>query len=241
MLARIGRLFFRARDAVFPLVLIVAAFATRPRMAGGSMRVDHAIDVVGALISLSGQILRVLVIGLAYITRGGQNRQVWANELVTTGMFAHCRNPLYVANLLIVLGLAIVHNGRAMYLLAVPVFVFAYVSIVHAEEHYLLARFGDAYIDYCRCVPRWIPSLDGLPRTLRATPFDWLKVLRKEYGTPFAWLSGLFVLLVWEHTLPGAPRIGRLELGSIVATWIALAAAYVTVRKLKLKGRLGTA
>ncbi len=100
-------------------------------------------DAIGILVSLLGQSLRVLVIGLVYITRGGQNRQVWANALVDTGMFAHSRNPLYLANLLLFLGLAIVHNGWAMYLIVVPFFVFAYVCIVAAEEQYLYGRFGE--------------------------------------------------------------------------------------------------
>jgi protein-S-isoprenylcysteine O-methyltransferase Ste14 len=198
-------------------------------------------DLGGVLVSLSGETLRVLVIGLVYITRGGQNRQVWANALVDEGMFAHCRNPLYLANVFLILGLAIVHNGWAMYVIGVPFFVLAYVCIVAAEEHYLRARFGNAYADYCRRVPRWIPSLRGLSTTLRGTRFDWLKVLRKEYGTPFAWVSGLLVLLVWEHvSAAGASPIGRVELGAILVIWIALAIAYLVVRTLKLSGRLGT-
>jgi protein-S-isoprenylcysteine O-methyltransferase Ste14 len=239
--ARVGNLIFRARDALFPIVLLTLAFGTRPRIAGGDMRLDHLTDAAGAMVSLSGQLLRVLVIGLVYITRGGQNRQVWANELVDGGMFGHCRNPLYLANLLLILGLAIVHNGWAMYLIGVPFFVLAYYCIVSAEEQYLLKRFGEAYVDYCRRVPRWIPSLRGLSRTLQGTHFDWLKVLRKEYGTPFAWLSGLLVLLVWEHYSPGAPPVTRVELGAIIAVWIGLAIAYLIVRTLKLSGKLGTA
>ena len=133
------------------------------------------------------------------------NRQVWANSLVDTGMFAHSRNPLYVANLLFFLGLAIVHNGWAMYLIVLPFFMVAYCCIVAAEEEYLHGRFGEAYEDYCRRVPRWLPSLRGLSSTLRSTEFDWLKVLRKEYGTPFAWTSGLLLLLVlgalWAESL----------------------------------------
>ena len=75
----------------------------------------------------------------------------------------------------------------------------------------------------------------------RRAQFDWLKVLRKEYGTPFAWLSGLSVLLVLEHVAAvGAPPIGRVELAAIVAAWIALAIVYLIVRRLKLSGRLGT-
>jgi protein-S-isoprenylcysteine O-methyltransferase Ste14 len=238
---RAGNAIFRARDVLFPVVLLSVAFGTRPRIAGGSMSFDHLMDVAGALVALTGQTLRVLVIGLVYITRGGQNRQVWANALVDTGMFGHSRNPLYVANLLLFLGLAIVHNGWAMYLIVLPFFLVAYYCIVAAEEEYLRGKFGDAYDDYCRRVPRWLPSLRGLSATLRSTQFDWLKVLRKEYGTPFAWTSGMLLLLVWEHVGgAGATPIGRVELGAIIATWIVLAIAYLIVRTLKLSGRLGT-
>jgi hypothetical protein len=199
------------------------------------------VDAVGILVSLSGQVLRVMVIGLVYITRGGQNRQVWANSLVDTGMFAHSRNPLYLANLLLFLGLAIVHNGWAMYLILLPFFLGAYVCIIAAEEQYLFGRFGEAYADYARRVPRWLPSLRGLSSTLRSTQFDWLKVLRKEYGTPFAWTSGALILLVWEHYgAVGGRAIPRVELASYIAIWIVLAIAYLIVRTLKLSGRLGT-
>ena len=164
MLARAGHFLFKSRDLLFPVVLLLIGFGTRPHVARGDVRVDHAMDAIGLLVSLSGEALRVLVIGLVYITRGGQNRQVWANSLVDGGMFAHSRNPLYVGNLLIILGLALVHNGWAMYFVALPMFLFVYAAIVSAEEEYLNARFGDAYTEYCRRVPRWLPSLRGLPR-----------------------------------------------------------------------------
>jgi len=239
--ARIGSVIFRVRDALFPIVLLTVAFGTRPNLAGGSMATDHVVDAIGILIALLGQSFRVLVIGLVYITRGGQNRQVWANSLVDTGMFAHSRNPLYFANLLLFLGLALVHNGWAMYLIVVPFFVFAYICIVAAEEHYLYGRFGETYTEYCQRVPRWVPTLRGFSATLRSTEFDWMKVLRKEYGTPFAWTSGALVLLVWEHFgAAGAPPLGRGELAAIIGIWSVLAVAYLTVRTLKLSGRLGT-
>jgi len=239
--ARIGHLVFRVRDALFPIVLLTVAFGTRPRLAGDSVATDHLVDAIGIGVALLGESLRVLVIGLVYITRGGQNRQVWANSLVDTGMFAHSRNPLYVANLLLFAGLAIVHNGWAMYLLVVPFFVIAYACIVAAEEQYLYGRFGETYADYCRRVPRWLPSLRGLSNTLRSTEFDWMKVLRKEYGTPFAWTSGVLILLVWEHYgAAGALPLGRGEFAVIIAIWIVLAVAYLIVRTLKLSGRLGT-
>jgi len=238
--ARVGHILFRTRDAIVPVVLLAAAFGTRPHVVAASVRADHLVDAFGAAVSFGGQAIRTLVIGLVYITRGGQNRRIWASSLVEDGIFAHCRNPMYIGNLLLVIGLAVVHNGWAMYLIVLPLFVLAYVSIVSAEEEYLRSRFGDAYVEYCRRVPRWIPSVRGLFTTIRSSRFDWRKVLRKEYGTPFAWVSGLLLLLVWEHQGPSAAPMSRFELRLIVAAWIAAAAAYLTARRLKLSGRLGT-
>ena len=238
-LARIGTALFKYRDALFPVVLIAAAFGTRPRLAG-TTRADHLMDAAGFLVSAAGQALRVLVVGLVYITRGGQNRRPWANALVEGGIFGHSRNPLYVANMLILLGLAIVHNGPVMYFVVLPVFAFTYTAIVRAEEEYLGVRFGMAYEDYCRRVPRWVPRLHGLSATIRQGEFDWLKVLRKEYGTPFAWMSGFLLLLIWEHFSSGATPLTHAERNSIIAVWCAMAAAYGVTRWLKLSGRLGT-
>lgn len=239
VLARLGAVLFTYRDALFPVVLIAAAFGTRPRLAG-TTQTDHVIDAAGFAVSLAGQTLRVLVVGLVYITRGGQNRKPWANALVEGGIFGHSRNPLYLANMLILLGLAIVHNGWVMYLVVLPLFAFAYVAIVRAEEQYLGVRFETAYDAYCRRVPRWVPRLHGLSTTIRQGSFNWLKVLRKEYGTPFAWISGALLLLVWEHFSPGAIRLARAERNSIVVVWGAMLVAYATVRTLKLSGHLGT-
>lgn len=237
--ARVGAALFKYRDALFPLVLIAAAFGTRPRISG-TMPTDHLMDAAGFAVSATGQALRVLVVGLVYITRGGQNRQPWANTLVEGGIFGHSRNPLYVANMLILLGLAIVHNGWVMYLVVLPLFAFTYVAIVRAEEQYLRARFGGAYDTYCARVPRWMPRLAGLGVTIRKGSFNWLKVLRKEYGTPFAWISGFVLLLFWEHSSLGAAPMTYAERNTIVVVWCAIAVAYIVVRKLKLSGRLGT-
>jgi hypothetical protein len=68
-----------------------------------------------------------------------------------------------------------------------------------------------------------------------------MKVLRKEYGTPFAWTTGTLILLGWEHVRAArATPIGRGELAAIIGVWIVLAVAYLIVRTLKLSGRLGT-
>ncbi len=234
---RAGRFVFKSRDLLFPGVMLALAFGTSAGSATGSAFASHTVAYVGFLVSLTGQILRVAVIGLEYITRGGQNREIWANHLVEGGIFAHCRNPLYVGNVLIYGGLAIVHGGWAMYLIAMPLIVLAYVAIVSAEEVHLRARFGDTYARYCERVPRWIPSCHGLGTTLGGSRMDWKRVVRKEYGTPFAWTSGMLLLLYLEHR--GATPIPPTELRTLVGTWLGLAILYVTARWMKLSGRLG--
>jgi hypothetical protein len=83
-------------------------------------------------------------------------------------------------------------------------------------------------------------SLRGLGHTISSRDFDWLQVLRKEYGTPFAWLSGFLPLQIWEHQSPSARPISEVEQGWIAAIWITLAIIYMTVRTMKLRGCLGT-
>jgi hypothetical protein len=118
-----------------------------------------------------------------------------------------------------------------------PFMVLAYMAIVRAEEEHLRTRFGDTYTRYCARVPRWIPSLVGLRATLSGARLDWRRVIRKEYGTPFAWMSGFLILLVLEHG--DADAISTVELRAVVVAWTALAVLYGIARWMKLSGRLG--
>jgi protein-S-isoprenylcysteine O-methyltransferase Ste14 len=165
---------------------------------------------------------------------------VYADALVQQGIFAHCRNPLYFGNIVMLTGLAIIHGSPVFLLLVCTFFVFAYFAIVRAEEEYLATKFGPEYEDYCRRVARFLPSVRGMRRTLAGLRFDWRKLLRKEYGTAFTWLSGVLALLLWERVaVPGASSIHQTAT-TIGVTWTVLAVVYSTVRMLKLKGALGT-
>jgi len=240
LLIRIGHFLFRTRDLVFPVVLLALVFGTRPLVLHGDWSLDRRLDVIGFTVALIGQLLRIGVIGFAYITRGGRNRRVHADSLVQEGIFAHSRNPLYLGNMLIVAGLAIVHGSPWFYLLGLPFFAFAYLSIVAAEEDFLSRTFGAAYEDYCRRVNRFLPTLRGLGRTVGQLTFDWKKVIRKEYGTPFAWMSGMLAIVIVERVVtPDAVLVPRTQM-AIAATWTTLAVAYLTARILKKRGALGT-
>jgi protein-S-isoprenylcysteine O-methyltransferase Ste14 len=79
-------------------------------------------------------------------------------QLITTGIYATIRHPRYVQIYLGFLGSALIANYLALYLIVALWLPGIYV-IVLLEEKELRDRFGAAYDDYCRRVPRFVPKL----------------------------------------------------------------------------------
>jgi protein-S-isoprenylcysteine O-methyltransferase Ste14 len=80
-------------------------------------------------------------------------------RLVVSGLYRHVRNPTYVGILLILLGEAVFLGWRSLFFYTAGAAVIFHLFVVLWEERTLRQRFGDAYADYCRAVPRWIPRL----------------------------------------------------------------------------------
>jgi protein-S-isoprenylcysteine O-methyltransferase Ste14 len=79
-----------------------------------------------------------------------------ANALITSGPFALSRNPLYLAEALLLAGVALTFN-KLSFLAVVPLFVLAVTKLaIEGEERHLAAKFGQAYLDYCVRVRRWL-------------------------------------------------------------------------------------
>lgn len=76
--------------------------------------------------------------------------------LATDGPFRRTRNPLYIAALLVYVGVAFWVNGLVLLLLAIPMAWILQHGIVVPEERYLEAKFGDSYRSYRAAVPRWL-------------------------------------------------------------------------------------
>lgn len=235
---RIGRFFFGKRDFVFTAVFLLLAVASRPLPFGGTPESDRWLNAGGVAVALLGQAVRALVIGLAYIRRGGKDRKIYAEDLVTDGFFAHSRNPLYVGNMLVFLGLFMVLNSAIGWLVGVPFFLVAYLCITAAEEEYLGRRFGAAYADYCRRVPRFWPRLAGLGETVRAMRFQWRRLIRKEYGSTYAWAVTVLGLVAYENLrwFGSADRGGVLR--GLAMAWGIATVLYGVARWMKKTHRL---
>jgi len=236
MMIRIGNFLFHYRNALFPLAYLLL-FLNGPRIIA-----DYRLAVAGGLIvALAGQGLRAVTIGLDYIIRGGRNRQVYAEKLVQGGIFAHCRNPLYVGNFLIIFGLGIASNSSLFLAVGIPFFLFAYGAIIAAEENFLRSKFGDEFAAYCARVNRLVPNFSGLGSTLQGMQFNWRRLISAEYGSTYAWLAAIILLTLKNLWSNGDYQRRH---GMVWVLWsllLLVTVAYGIARYLKKSGALKTA
>jgi protein-S-isoprenylcysteine O-methyltransferase Ste14 len=182
-----GNFIFHYRNVVFPVALAVLVVAFLPDRPADGAR-TYAVDLFALVLAVLGEGLRVLTVGLEYIKRGGLNKRIYASKLVTHGMFAHCRNPLYVGNVLLSLALLSVPHGLTIFLVGGAISLVTYIAIVAAEEQFLAATFGAEYDAYCARVNRWVPDLRGMAETMQSMRFNWRRVLLKEVNSIYGWV-----------------------------------------------------
>lgn len=232
-----GNFLFRYRNGLFPVFAVITILFCVPRFAFGDRTIDLWVDVVGAAIAIAGQGLRMLTIGLEYIVRGGRQGKVYAEHLVRGGVFAHSRNPLYLGNLLMIVGLAVMVHSLPLYLIGIPLFIFVYAAIIAAEENFLRAKFGTEYEDYCRSVNRIWLNWKGFRNSIAGMRFNWRRVLIREYGTTF----GLALAIIGIRAYTLYKVLGEeawTEIRGLLWWLVPVIAAYVVVRYLKKSGRL---
>lgn len=149
----------------------------------------------GLVIALVGAAIRTWASGVI----------VKNNELAKTGPYAIVRNPLYVGSFIMGFGVAFMAGSRTLITFFVIFFVFVYGALVRSEEKFLLSRYGDDFLKYCRQVPRFIPE----PWKIKSAPalYDVNRMLFKHKEWK-AWLgllgAGGFLMFVahryWTHT-----------------------------------------
>jgi protein-S-isoprenylcysteine O-methyltransferase Ste14 len=239
----IGNFFFKYRNWIFILFYAALFVPSLPLFSAAECGARYYWwpVVLGLLITCTGQGIRGLTIGLAYIVRGGKEGKPYAEGLITEGIFRHCRNPLYVGNILMLLGVGILANSVFYVAFMMPLFSFIYQAIVLAEEDFLRKKFGQGFDNYCRDVNRWWPSLRGIGSTLRSMEFNWKRWILKEHTTQFIWLLGIVSLLA--APLPELRYPELLEgcalppLRIFTVSVALLCALYALIRMLKKSGR----
>lgn len=113
-----------------------------------------------------GSVISSLGIFLVYRGWKAVHGKYWGREqdersMVVDGVYAYVRHPQYTGFMLITLGL-LVHWATIPLLIMWPILGIQYYRLAKREEREMVEEFGDAYREYQRKVPMFIP----LPRTL---------------------------------------------------------------------------
>lgn len=137
--------FFRFRNGLFPTIFLLVVFLVRPSFFCGRKGSGSLCRRLRFNNGAAGRNCRCLTIGLVYVKRGGLNSRVYAKDLVTEGIYAHTRNPMYTGNLLIALGFCLMYGSPWMYGVVFPFFLLVYMGIVFEEERFLREKFGTEY------------------------------------------------------------------------------------------------
>lgn len=150
---------------------------------------------------------------------------VKTDRLVADGPYRHVRNPLYFANILMVIAIGTMMSRLGFFLALLAMLVFSYRLILR-EEAALRGDQGEQYEEYRRVVPRFWPSI--LPRIAAAGhPVKWAEGFSAE-----SWYWGLAVALVaFVVTLKLAVFFAILT-ASLVLFW---ASSIAHQRKIKAK------
>ncbi|MCB9759388.1 MAG: isoprenylcysteine carboxylmethyltransferase family protein [Alphaproteobacteria bacterium] len=146
MVAGLGRILFRHRGWL-PVPLLLTQLAL-----GGAA--PWPFVLLGVALLILGEALRLWAVG--HIGPQSRTRAEGTFGLVRSGPYALVRNPLYVANGLLWLGVGALSGlgwiaAWALYAAAL------YVPVVLWEEQNLQAALGDPYHRYRSEVPRFLP------------------------------------------------------------------------------------
>jgi protein-S-isoprenylcysteine O-methyltransferase Ste14 len=177
---RSGNWLFRWRSYLPLLLLAIVMLALRDfRYPQGSHGLDEAWEAFCFAIGVAGLAVRAAALGYAPTGTSGRNtRKQVAQVLNTAGMYSMVRHPLYLGNYLMWVSVSLLPRAWWAPLLVTLAFWLYYERIMYAEEDFLRERFGDAFREWARVTPAFVPD----PRRW-ARPegrFCWRRIAKRE-------------------------------------------------------------
>jgi protein-S-isoprenylcysteine O-methyltransferase Ste14 len=140
--------------ALFYFYLVFAHTFNLPTVSRQELFYSGVIPWVGVFFCLAGLILLVLsLISFGKSFRVGIDTD-HADKLITTGIFAFSRNPIYVAFGFVLLGQFLIFSSWIL-LVYLGAAIWLFHRQVLREEDYLKKHYGQEYLDYCNRVRRY--------------------------------------------------------------------------------------
>lgn len=156
--------------------------------------------IIGFLFVIAGELLRLWGVSIA----GSETRtttEPGSSNLITSGPFAYVRNPLYLGNITMYIGVGIMSLAAfpTLTIITFIYFLIQYYLIISLEEEHLLKVYGEEYKQYKNYVPKFFPSFRKYQLSSRNQPgLDWKKGLRSERRTLQAIaLIIILILVIW--------------------------------------------
>lgn len=211
-----------------PLPLILLVFVIfKPVNLGEN---NLLINIAGLLTSILGELIRIAAVGYSFPGTSGREMYLRADNLNTTGIYSIIRNPLYIGNFFMFVGLMVVF-ANVYALLVVAVFLIAqYYFIILSEEHFLRNKYGTEYENYFDRIRRIVPTFGHYRKNLN--PFSGKKVLFKEKDSVFNMLLMFLLVLLYKERV----FRGRIEEPLYyIITGVVLIIAYIIVKIIKNK------
>jgi protein-S-isoprenylcysteine O-methyltransferase Ste14 len=191
-------------------------------------------ETCAIIVSFLGLLVRCVTAGYAPGGTSGRNTKFQvAQTLNTTGMYSVSRNPLYLGNFIIVLGITLFIQVWWLALLVWFGFWLYYERIIFTEEEFLRVKFKDQFLGWAKKTPIIIPRFRNW-ETPKLT-FSLRTVIRREFSTYFSIVSTFFFLEVITNFI----NRKRLTVHNSWVTFFVISLAiYLTFLFLKRKTKL---
>lgn len=147
-LTRIGEKLFTLRDYTPVPLIVLILFTAEPGAISATL---------GLTMIVCGELFRIYSVAFIGKVSRTRNSETVGAGLISQGPYGWMRNPLYVGNFAISVGMAMFAGVTWVVVLTVLLFGFQYAAIVKYEESLLVKKFGDAYHKYRDEVPAWFP------------------------------------------------------------------------------------
>ncbi|MBU0547945.1 MAG: isoprenylcysteine carboxylmethyltransferase family protein [Candidatus Omnitrophica bacterium] len=156
--------------------------------------------VCAIIISFFGFVVRCVTVGFAPRGTSGRNTKSQVAEMLnTTGMYSISRNPLYLGNFIIVLGITLFIQVWWLALLVWLGFWFYYERIIFTEEEFLRSKFKDQLMEWAKKTPIVIPRFRNWEKP--ELGFSLKNVFKREFSTFFSIVATFFFLEILTNFL----------------------------------------
>ena len=122
----------------------------------GTSHSPVAVRIIGAVLSIAGTILFIVSVQTMRDNWQAGVSTADKTELVTNGIYQISRNPAFLGFDLLYIGILFMFFNWILYFLTGFAILMFHLQIVNVEEDFLLATFGDEYLQYKKKVCRYI-------------------------------------------------------------------------------------